>query len=64
MKVHISRLKRTIETLQELVDDAERAGIDDVKTTCNTYGLTNFISYGSDGFLDLDADMSDLLDED
>ena len=64
MKVHISRLKRTIETLQELVDDAESAGIDEVKTTCNTYGLTNFISYGSDGFLDLDADMSVLLDED
>ena len=64
MKVHISRLKRTIETLQELVDDAESAGIDEVKTTCNTYGLANFISYGSDGFLDLDADMSNLLDED
>ena len=64
MKVHISRLKRTIETLQELVDDAESAGIDEVKTMCNTYGLANFISYGSDGFLDLDADMSDLLDED
>ena len=64
MKVHINRLKRTIETLQELVDDAESAGIDEVKTTCNTYGLTNFISYGSDGFLDLDADMSYLLDED
>ena len=64
MKVHISRLKRTIETLQELVDDAESAGIDEVKTTCNTYGLANFISYGSDGFLDLDADTSDLLDED
>ena len=28
MKVHISRLKRTIETLQELIDDAESAGID------------------------------------
>ena len=64
MKVHISRLKRTIETLQELIDDAESAGIDEVKTTCNTYGLANFISYGSDGFLDLDADMSVLLDED
>ena len=64
MKVHISRLKRTVKTLQELIDDAESAGIDEVKTTCNTYGLANFISYGSDGFLDLDADMSDLLDED
>ena len=64
MKVHISRLKRTVKTLQELIDDAESAGIDEVKTTCNTYGVSNFISYGSDGFLDLDADMSDLLDED
>ena len=64
MKVHVRRLKQTVEMLQELIDDAESAGIDEVRTTCNTYGLTNFISYGSDGFLDLDADMSDLLDED
>ena len=64
MKVHISRLKRTVKTLQELIDDAESAGIDEVRTTCNTYGVSNFISYGSDGFLDLDADMSDLLGED
>ena len=64
MKVHISKLKRTVKTLKELIDSAESAGLDEVSTTCNTYGLTNFISYGSDGFLDLDADMSDLLDED
>ena len=64
MKVHISKLKRTVKTLKELIDEAESAGIDEVRTTCNTYGLTNFISYGSDGFLDLDANMSDLLDED
>ena len=63
MKAPISRLRRIIETLQEIVDVAEDRGVDEVETNCNTYGLHEFVSLGSDGFLDLNADAYDLIED-
>ena len=63
MKAPISRLRRIIETLQEIVDVAEDRGVAEVETNCNTYGLHEFVSLGSDGFLDLNADAYDLIED-
>ena len=38
MKAPIYKLRRIIETLQEIVDVAEDRGVDEVETNCNTYG--------------------------
>ena len=63
MKAPIYKLRRIIETLQEIVDVAEDRGVDEVETNCNTYGLNEFVSLGHDGFLDLDADVDDLFED-
>ena len=64
MKAPIYKLRRIIQSLQDIVDIAEDRGVDEVETNCNTYGLNEFVSLGSDGFLDLDADVDDLFDND
>ena len=64
MKAPIYKLRRIIQSLQDIVDIAEDRGVDEVETNCNTYGLNEFVSLGSDGFLDLDADVDDLFDDD
>lgn len=63
MKVSIRKIQRIIDTLQDIVDTAENRGIDSVKTNCNTYGLNEFVSLGYDGYLDLNADVDDLLED-
>ena len=63
MKAPINRLRRIIETLQEIVDVAENRGVAEVETNCNTYGLHEFVSLGSDGFLDLNANVDDLIED-
>lgn len=63
MKAPIYKLRRIIQSLQDIVDIAEDRGIDTVQTNCNTYGLNEFVSLGSDGFLDLDADVDDLFED-
>ena len=63
MKAPIYKLRRIIETLQEIVDVAENRGVAEVETNCNTYGLHAFVSLGSDGFLDLNADVDDLIED-
>lgn len=62
MKAPIYRLNRIIETLQEIVDAAEERGVTEVETNCNTYGLSEFVSLGSYGYLDLNADPYDLIE--
>ena len=62
MKAPIYKLRRIIQTLQDIVDIAEDRGVTEVETNCNTYGLHEFVSLGSDGFLDLNADVDDLFD--
>lgn len=63
MKAPISRLNRIIETLQEIVNVAENRGVAEVETNCNTYGLHEFVSLGSYGFLDLNANVDDLIED-
>ena len=63
MKTNISRIQRVIDKLQEIVDEAENRGATEVITSCNTYGLRQFISLGSDGFLNLNADIDDLIED-
>ena len=64
MKVNIRKIQRVIDKLQEIVDEAENRGATEVNTSCNTYGLYSFVSFESDGFLNLDADTDDLIDDD
>ena len=63
MKAPIYKLRRIIETLQEIVDEAEAREATEIKTCPNTYGLHEFVSLGSDGFLDLNADAYDLIED-
>ena len=63
MKAPIYKLRRIIKTLQEIVDEAESREATEIKTCPNTYGLHEFVSLGSDGFLDLNADVDDLIED-
>ena len=63
MKTNISKIQRVIDKLQEIVDEAENRGATEVITSCNTYGLRQFISLGSDGFLNLNANIDDLIED-
>ena len=63
MKAPIHKIRQIIDKLQEIVDEAENREATEVNTNCNTYGLNEFISLGYDGFLDLNADIDDLIDE-
>ena len=64
MKAPIYRIRQTIERLQEIVDEAKARNIDEVETCSNTYGLDEFVSFGPYGFLDLNADVDDVLEDD
>ena len=63
MKTNIRRIQQVIDKLQEIVDEAENRGATEVITSCNTYGLRQFISLGSDGFLNLNANIDDLIED-
>ena len=63
MTTNICRIQRVIDKLQEIVDEAEAREATEIKTCPNTYSLHEFISLGSDGFLDLDADVDDLIED-
>ena len=63
MKAPIYKLRRIIQSLQDIVDIAEDRGVDEVETNCNTYGLHEFVSLGSYGFLDLNANADDLIED-
>lgn len=63
MKTNICRIQQVIDKLQEIVDEAENRGATEVITSCNTYGLHQFISLGSDGFLNLNANIDDLIED-
>lgn len=64
MDTTVNRIKNIVETLQKIVDEAESRGVTKIATNCNTYGLNRFVSLGYDGFLDLDADVDDLIEDD
>lgn len=63
MSTTVSRIRRIIDSLQDIVDLADDEGVTKIKTTCNTYGLNRFICLGSDGYLDLDEDVYNLIIE-
>lgn len=63
MTMSINKLRRIVNNLQELLDEAEERDVKKVKMNCNTYGMYNFVCCGSDGYLDLDKDMDELLVE-
>ena len=63
MKTNIGKIQQVIDKLQEIVDEAENRGATEVITSCNTYGLRQFISLGSDGFLNLNANIDDLIED-
>ena len=63
MTTNICRIQRVIDKLQEIVDEAENRGATEVIMSCNTYGLRQFIQFGSDGFLNLNANIDDLIED-
>ncbi len=56
MKVYKSELESLIEKLQACVDEMECAGVESISTSCNTYRMNKFISFGYNGYLSLDND--------
>ena len=56
MKVSKNEIERIIELLQNCVDEMEDKNIDEISTSCNTYKMYKFISFGSSGYLSLDTD--------
>lgn len=63
MKAPISKIRRITEKLQELLDEAEYRGVNEVEVVCNTYGLSEFIGLGSYGYLNLNADTDELIED-
>ena len=63
MNTSVNKLRRIVDTLQEIIDAADDRNATTVVTYCNTYGLNQFISLGSDGFLDLNANIDDLIED-
>ena len=66
MKITKNDLERLIEKLQMCVDEMEYANVEEIPTSCNTYGMHKFISFGSYGYLSLDNECIefDVEDED
>ena len=56
MKVSKNELERLIELLQNCVDEMEDKNVEEISTSCNTYRMYKFISFGSSGYLCLDND--------
>lgn len=54
MKITKNDLEQVMQKLEWLINEMEINEVDEVKTECNTYGLYNFICFGSNGYLDLD----------
>ena len=56
MYVLVDKLKETADLLQEIVEAAEAKNITRIETSCNTYGLDNFLCFDRIGYLSLDAE--------
>ena len=64
MNITKKDLEKLIEKLQACVDEMEYAKVDEIPTSCNTYGMHKFISFGSSGYLSLDNDYIEFDVED
>lgn len=56
MKITKKDLEKLIKKLQMCVDEMEHTNTEEIPTSCNTYGMYKFISFGSSGYLSLDND--------
>lgn len=56
MKISIDALNETIDLLREIVDILDAQEQYTIETSCNTYGMDRFISFGRYGYLTLDPD--------
>lgn len=64
MKVSKRELESLIEKLQACVDEMEDKNVDEISTSCNTYRMNKFISFGYNGYLCLDNDYIEVDSED
>ena len=64
MKVSKNELERLIELLQNCVDEMEDKNVEEISTSCNTYRMYKFISFGSSGYLSLDNDYIEVDGDD
>ena len=65
MKVSKKELELLIEKLQNCIDEMEANEVDEISTSCNTYIMNKFISFGYSGYLSLDNDYIEVdCDED
>lgn len=63
MKITKKNLEKLIEDLQDLVSLMEDKEVEEVNTSCNTYGLSNnFISFGYNGYLDVEQAIEELYE--
>lgn len=59
MKISIRDIEEIIEKLQELENVMQSYDINEVPTSCNTYNMYEFISFGNKGYLGLSQDELD-----
>ncbi len=64
MKVSKSELEALIEKLQACVDEMESMGVENIPTSCSTYRMNKFISFGYNGYLSLDNDYIEVSGDD
>lgn len=64
MKITKKDLELLIEKLQNCVDEMEVKNVDEISTSCNTYKMYKFISFGSSGYLSLDNDYIEVDGDD
>lgn len=61
MKVSKREIEEVINKLEYLLEMMEDVGADEANTSCNTYGMYKFISFGNNGYLDLN-NLEDVID--
>ena len=64
MNVSKKDLELLIEKLQACVDEMEAIGVDSLPTSCSTYRMNKFISFGYNGYLSLDNDYIEVSGDD
>lgn len=56
MNIEKSKIEEVVERLQYLLEEMEANELEEISTSCNTYGLYEFISFGSKGYLTLNQE--------
>lgn len=63
MRISKREIERLIEDLQDIVAVMEEQQKEEIETSCNTYRMTNFISFGRNGYLNLENAIDKLYEE-